>query len=65
MLVIVNAACALIGWFVADIAGLLVGMAIGFVLGFVAIYRVYFKPLREASLQRDYSHLEPKLDDDD
>jgi len=70
VLVGVSAVIALVGYFIGDalgsaVFGVLVGALVGIVVGFVVVYRVYVKPQRTSMESHDYSHLQPKLGDDE
>jgi hypothetical protein len=70
LLIVVLVACTVAGAFAGSALGSTVlggfaGGIIGVALAFYAVYRVYMVPLRKQSLDRDYSHLQPQLDDDD
>lgn len=47
------------------VAGGFVGGIAGICAGFAVVWRVYAKPMRDASLSRDYSHLKTHWDTDD
>jgi hypothetical protein len=55
-----------IGWLLGSVAtGGFVGALVGFPVSLVVVWRVYVKPFSKAFAERDYSHLSPKLDDDE
>lgn len=70
MLILVSAACTAAGIAVGHVVGSSVlggfaGGALGIVAGFLAVWRIYVVPMREASLAKDYSHLTPRMDEDE
>lgn len=49
----------------STVAGGFVGGVLGVFVAFRTVYVVHVRPLRERMERTDYSHLEPKLEDDD
>ena len=41
------------------------GGVVGVVAAFWVVYRTFLVPLRQQSMERDYSNLKPRVDDDD
>ena len=55
-----------IGWLLGSVAaGGFVGALVGVPVSLVVVWRAYVKPFSKAFAERDYSHLSPKLDDDE
>lgn len=66
----VAALCTLAGLGIGSLLGSLeaggfIGALVGVPVSLLVLWRLYLKPFGEASAQRDYSHLSPKLGDDD
>jgi hypothetical protein len=55
-----------IGWYLGSVAaGGFAGALVGVPVSLVVVWRLYVKPFSKAFAERDYSHLSPKLDDDE
>lgn len=63
--VIASAAFAAVGYVLGSATlGFLFGLPFAFAAGFWAVWKIYWVPMRAASLAKDYSHLKPQWDDD-
>ena len=55
-----------IGWLLGSVAtGGFVGALAGVPVSLAVVWRLYVKPFAKDFAERDYSHLSPKLDDDE